>query len=176
MKVLHIIDSLGLGGAQTVVKGIFEAQKDNLDMYLYSLRMREITVEVDHLNVKIQKSKSKYTLSPLLELKHVIGREKIEILHCHLFRSQVFGWLLKKIWFPHIKLIFHEHGEIFYSNPCFVPFLKVSARAVDTYIAVSKATRDLLVSKATTPKEKIQVLYNFVDIARLIRLPFASLT
>ncbi len=29
MKVLHIIDSLGLGGAQTVVKGIFEKQKEN---------------------------------------------------------------------------------------------------------------------------------------------------
>jgi len=48
MKVLHIIDSMGLGGAQTVIKGIFESQKANSDIFLFSLRNREINIEIDH--------------------------------------------------------------------------------------------------------------------------------
>src|SRR3989344_3696257 len=112
MKILHLIDSLGLGGAQTVVKGIFENQRKNKDIFLYVLRKREINIDVDHPNVKIFNSNKKYSLASIQELRNLIEKEQISIIHCHLFRSQVFGWILKRFYFPNIKLIFHEHGQI----------------------------------------------------------------
>jgi len=164
MKVLHIIDSLGLGGAQTVVKGIFEKQKDNKNIYLFSLRKRKINTDINHQNVYIFPSTKKYSFATLNELKEMIIRKKIDMLHCHLFRSQVLGWILKKYYFSDLKLIFHEHGQIFKNNIYYNLFMKASNSNVDSYIAVSKATKNKLIENAKINSGSIFILYNFVDL------------
>lgn len=164
MKVLHVIDSMGLGGAQTLVKGIFEYRNDSKNIYLFSLRNKEIEVTVNHDNVKKFNTTKKYSLAALFELKKLIKNEHIDILHCHLFKSQVFGWLLKKIWFPDIKLIFHEHGEIFYKHIFYKPFLKLAVKEVNLFIAISKETQRLLQSKINIHISNIIILYNFVNL------------
>lgn len=169
MKILHIIDSLGLGGAQTVVKGIFESQKENKNLYLFCLRKREINININHPNVAIFDSKAKYSFGPIRNLKRIIEKEKIDILHCHLFRSQVFGWILKKYYFPNIKLIFHEHGRIFQDNFIYNLFMRISEKYVDKIIAVSKITKDKLIKKAGILENKIDVLPNFVDLKKFNR-------
>jgi glycosyltransferase involved in cell wall biosynthesis len=168
MKVLHIIDSLGLGGAQTVVKGIFEAQKDNSDIYLYALRTRTITTQIDHPHVLIYPSESKYSLGPLFAMRRLIQKEGITILHCHLFRANVFGWLLKIIWFPKSKLIMHEHGSIALDGAAYKSQLKVSKRAVTAYIAVSNAMKVEL-AKINLDQNKVFVIHNFVDLNKFDR-------
>jgi len=166
MRVLHIIDSLGLGGAQTVVKGIFENQKKNKDIFLFVLRKREINMGIKHPNIKIFNSKAKYSLKPIKELKELIEREKIDVLHCHLFRSQFTGWRLKKKYFQKMKLIFHEHGEILQNHLPYNYFTRRSKEEVDLLIAVSKATKNMLIARAKIESNKIKILYNFVDLDR----------
>jgi len=164
MKVLHIIDSLGLGGAQTVVKGIFEKQKDNKNIFLYSLRKREISLDIDHKNIFINNSNKKYSFAPIKELKELIEKEKIDVLHCHLFKAQFFGWILKRKYFPKIKLILHEHGQIFQRNYYYNKFMNIAQKQTDLFLAVSKATKEKLKDKAKINPDKIKVLYNFVDL------------
>ncbi|MFA6572160.1 MAG: glycosyltransferase family 4 protein [Bacteroidota bacterium] len=168
-KTLHIIDSLGLGGAQTVVKGILEYQPENKSIFLFALRKRDITTEIKQSNVRIFNSTRKYSLSPLFELRNLIRKEKIDILHCHLFRSQVFGWLLKVIWFRNIRLIFHEHGEIFQCHFLYDFFMRLSKRQVNRIIAVSNTTQSELIKKAGIQERKIVVLPNFVDLNKFNR-------
>lgn len=169
MKVLHIIDSLGLGGAQTIVKGIFENQRNKENLLLFVLRKREIETKLNSSSIMIYKSSRKYSLKPITELKKIIEKENIDILHCHLFRSQVFGYILKKKYFPDIKLIFHEHGEIFQKHLSYNSFMKFSKKYVNLYLAVSEATKKALVEKAGIDPKKIVVLYNFVDLKRFNR-------
>jgi glycosyltransferase involved in cell wall biosynthesis len=169
LKVLHIIDSLGLGGAQTVVKGIFEYQKDNKNIFLFALRKRKILIEVAHQNVTVFNSEKKYSLKPLFELRDLIRREKIDILHCHLFRSNVFGIVLKIIWFPKIKLIVHEHGGILEDGFVYRFFLRYGQRKIDTYIAISEYIKRSLIKFAHIKEDKISLLYNFVDLKKFNR-------
>jgi len=165
-KVLHIIDSWGLGGAQAIVRGIFEAQKLNKDIYLYILRKRKINFKINHSNVKLFNSEARYSFRPINELRKLIEGKNIEVLHCHLFRSQVFGYILKKRYFSKIKLIFHEHGEVFQNHKVYNYFMKQSQKEVDKIIAVSKSTKQELINKANINPKKIIILYNFVDLKK----------
>ncbi len=169
MRVLHIIDHAGLGGAQAIVKGIFENQKNNENIFLYVLRNTKINIAVNHKNVLTCNSKLRYSIKPLKELKKIIKDHEINILHCHLFRSQVTGWILKKYYFPDLKLIFHEHGQIFENHRYYNILMRKFASNVDLFIAVSNATKNKLIEVAKVSERKIIGLYNFIDLERFNR-------
>lgn len=168
-KILHIIDSMGLWWAQTVVKWIFEKQIQNNDIFLYALRKREINIEINHKNIFTYNSDNKYSL-PIFKLRNFIKENNIEILHCHLAKSQIIWYVLKLLFFPNIKLVLHEHWEIF-ENWKIYPFLmNLFRKKVDLYIAVSKATKQKILDKTSYKEEKIEVLYNFVDLDKFKKI------
>lgn len=171
MKVIHIIDNLSMGGAQSLVKGIVEKQPNNLDLYCYSLRRTSDPLTIEHVHASGFGGCSRYSLVPMFKLKEIVSKNQIEILHCHLFRSQIFGWLLKKLWFRDCKLIFHEHGRIvgsdngnIVSSFLYRLFLKIAQNEVSRFIAISHAVRIKLEElKLDSP---VKVAYNFVDLKK----------
>lgn len=165
-RVLHLVDTLGLGGAQTVLKSFFEEQKENDGIFLFALRSRKTTMKVDHPNVRIMPSLRKYSFIPLFELYRLIKKEQVNVLHCHLFRSHVFGWLLKKIFFPQVKLVFHEHGQIFRGNFYYNSFMRWTCSRVDLFLVVSENTQKKLLEITNVAKERVEVVYNFVDLEK----------
>jgi glycosyltransferase involved in cell wall biosynthesis len=163
MRILYLIDTLSLGGAQTVLKGIFENQKTNNDIYIYALRRTEITVNIDHPNVIIDDSPDKYSIGPFFRLKKIIKSHKIEIIHCQLPRSHVFGYFIKKYFNKKLKLIIHEQGDIFENFTLHSHFLRKAAGFAALFIACSNSTRKVLLSKTGISEEKAVTIYNFVD-------------
>lgn len=171
MKVLHVIDSLGLGGAQTIIQQIFDRQFDNPNIYAIALRKKDIETPIKHPNIKILESKSKYTLRPVFQLRDFVQENNIDIVHCHLFRSEVFGYWLKKFFCKDVSLILHQHGQIVGSdfnssieNYSYPRFLRRSKKLVDRYVAVSQSMKDFMIKKSDIPGEAISLLYNFVDL------------
>gem|GEM_PF-5934199 len=75
---------------------------------MYALRKRNINIEINHKNIFYNDSKNKFSF-PILKLKKFIEKNNIDVLHCHLAKSQIMGYMLKKLFFPNIKLILHEH-------------------------------------------------------------------
>lgn len=169
MKILHIIDSLGLGGAQTLIKELLENQSSNDFIYLYSLRNKKKSFWIKHKNVLINSSQGKYSISGFFELVSIIRKNEIKVLHCHLFKSQFFGWILKLIFFPNIVLIQHEHGNIFKKSFSYRSFIRISSFKTDLFMAISKETRRKLTLEAKVPKNKIRLLYNFVNLDKFNR-------
>lgn len=168
MKVLHIVDTLWLGGAQSIIKGIFENQRGNSDIFLYCLRSTEYSLPIEHKNIFSYKSSFRFTFGPIKEIKKIIKRYKIDILHCHLPRSMFFGFLLKTLFFPEVKLIYHKHGLI-HDNWLFQQIVRLIKNKADLFIVVSESTRDKLIEKTGTSEKKIIVLYNYVDINKFSR-------
>ncbi|MCD4792911.1 MAG: glycosyltransferase family 4 protein [Bacteroidales bacterium] len=162
MKTLHIIDHMSLGGAQFLIKGVFEKYQ-NPDLFLFALRKTDLVIEVNHKNVFVSKSKSKYSFHPIKEIKKIIKDNNIQIIHCYLLKSQIFGYILRKFFFPKIKLIFHELGEIFQNDRnIYKKFMKFSESKVDKYVVVSKATKTALVNKTNINGANIEVLDNYI--------------
>lgn len=171
-NVLHLIDTLSLGGAQTILKSVLEHHKSEY-MHVYALRQKAPEINIDCVNKYIFPSEAKYSFKPLKHLANYITEHKIEMLHCHLFRSEVTGWLIKKNYHPNIKLIFHEHGQIVGSDTnrphedwLYNTFKKKSHNKADLIIAVSQAMRKLLIEKGKTPPEKVKTIYNFVNLEK----------
>ncbi|MDD2907164.1 MAG: glycosyltransferase family 4 protein [Candidatus Gracilibacteria bacterium] len=168
-KILHIIDNLGLGGAQICVKGIFEKQDSNVDIFLFSIRKMSIRVNIDHSNIIENKTKNKFSF-PLLSIKKIIKQNNIDTIHCHLAKSQIMGALLKILFFPKIKLVFHEHGEIFEEAKIYPFLMNLFRKKVDIYIAVSNATKQKILEKTKFKESKIKLLYNFVDLDKFKKI------
>ncbi|PID87930.1 MAG: hypothetical protein CSB06_02370 [Bacteroidia bacterium] len=162
-KILHLIDNMGLGGAQTIVIGLMEEQPENKDLYLYSLRHCPNERTVKHENYSVCHSSGRYSLKPIKEICKIIKEENIEVIHAHLFRSQVFARLIKMLYFPKILFVLHEHGRIFDRNPIYTLFLKLSQKKITHFIACSRAIARRLEDKAKINKEKITVMHNIVN-------------
>lgn len=163
MKVLHVIDTLWQGGAQSLLMSLFENQKDNPDIFLFPLRTREFNVDIDHPNVIANDSVSRLSLKPLKTIRKIISSKHIDILHCHLPRSHVFGYLIKKFYFPQIKLVIHEHGEIFEKYLIYKYILRYIYPTANLFICVSKASENELKNKINIKEGKSAVLCNFID-------------
>lgn len=164
MKILHIIDHMGMGGAQTIIKGIFEKETNNENIFCFSLRNNKIRVEVNHPNVYSHAGFSKFNIISLFELRTLVKDHNIDVLHCHLPKSMFFGYLLKLLFFKNIILIFHEHGSIFQNRWWYRQFIKRTQDKVDLYIAISKATQKQLIENAGIKEDGIRILLNFVDL------------
>lgn len=163
-RILHLIDHYGFGGAQVLIKGIFEAQKGSNDIFAFSLRKKsDKEVEINHKNFIVSDRKLNIIRS-FKDIVDIVNKNKITVLHCHLLNSQIFGLLIKSFFKKDIKLIFHEHGRIFRKNFLYSIFLSIVKRKVDLFIAVSKATRKEFIKQAGIKKEKIRVMYNFINI------------
>jgi glycosyltransferase involved in cell wall biosynthesis len=84
-----------------------------------------------------------------------------------LFRSQFFGYIIKRYFFPDIKLIFHEHGPLgsgfegyFVTN-----LLRFSRKYLDCSIAVSNNVKKQLIMKGKIDSKIIKILNNFIVYA-----------
>ncbi len=168
-KILHIIDNLGLWGAQTVVKGIFEIQNWFNDVFLFAMRKVEINTQINHSNIIINNTNNKLSF-PIIKLIKVIKENNIEVIHCHLAKSQIIWWLLKTLFFPNIKLVLHEHWEIFEDGKIY-PFIMNSFRnKVNVYLWVSNATKLKILEKTNYNENQIKVIYNFVDLDKFFKI------
>ena len=150
-NVLHVVDSLMVGGTQTILKSFFESRRYDGSISLYAMRTVRGQLAIDHPKVRVCSSSLRFSPAPLLDLKRIVVEQAITVLHCHLFRSQVFGFLLKRLFFPKITLVFHEHGRVVgrdggsgFEEAMFRLFLRVSWRHVDRFICISDHTSSRL--------------------------------
>lgn len=99
----------------------------------------------------------------VFELNRLIRKYKLEIIHAHDIKTTLLGVILK-ILNPSVKIMHTAHGWILNSNRDRLK-QKIQFFLLKCYpfhIAVSKATRDLMVQSGI-PGKNIKVLYNSID-------------
>ncbi len=170
-KVLHLISHPGLGGAQKIVKSILRSTSEH---YVYSFRKAFID-EFIGLKEKAfyynSMDFSKFNVRILLDLRCLIKRQDFKILHLHLDKALIYGYLLKTLFFPKIKLVFHEHGTISGSDigtdgsypTWYIPLLNFTRNKVDKYLVIANHIASLYTSLTIIPKSKIALIENFID-------------
>jgi glycosyltransferase involved in cell wall biosynthesis len=172
MNVMHMADVTGRGGAEKVL----------VDLVLGLDRTR--------FNVSVCATRSAGNYQPLLDqagvLTHILGRqstweidkladlirlfrrEKVHILHTHLFGSNTWGRILGRLAGVPV-IIAHEHWS---SKPQREIWLdKLLYRLSDRILVASKASRQVVMKAEGIPSRYITVVYNGVDVEQFAPRP-----
>lgn len=176
-RVLHIIDSLDLGGAQTVLLNFaatLPAHGWHMEVAcmhgrgLFTQPLQEAGVPVHSL------SSHKWWPAYLWNLPRLLAGGRFDILHFHLFGSNFIAKPLAALWSRAPRLN-HDHcNDRFREDK--LPALWLDAltnRLSDRVVAVSRSTRDFLLQHEDLPAAKVLLQYNSVDCS-MFRPPSAG--
>jgi len=165
IRVLHIIDHLGPGGAQVLVKNIAEKISDErIETFVCALRTNPLAIPVEARLISL--TYSKYNPYTILAIAKLCREYKIDIIHAHLQKSIISSLLAS--FFCNSKVVIHEHGPIFRRGTGFIyrSLLKALGSRAAVAIANSQATKAALNRITGMAEESIPVVSNFVDFAR----------
>jgi len=163
IRVLHIIGSLKLGGAQVCVKYLVEnATVGKVETFVYPLRCQEIDIPIDG-NVITNKYKN-YDIRKFFDILKICRNNNIDIIHAHL-EKPILGSLLATF-FCNAKVIIHEHGPVFrkgYRHTIYRSGLRLLRNRASAFIAVSNSAAKQLTTRVGVSPEQICVINNAVD-------------
>ena len=110
MRVLQLIDSLNIGGAERMAVNIANALQPEIDASFLCVTREEGALN-NSLDAKVNylflNKKSALDLKTILKLRRFIKKNKINVIHAH-STSYFYGTLLKLLCID-IKLIWHDH-------------------------------------------------------------------
>ena len=172
MKVLHVITGLGVGGAELQLRGILQHTRHDADVVtLYNPGPVADMIRADGTAVRTVDMQRNTQLSTLLWLRRIIRAGRYDVVHTHLYRSQIYGrpaaWLAGT---PVIVSTEHSIGETHLerrrmTRPVQALYLGTELLS-DMTVAVSATVRERMTKWGIRPR-KITVIPNGVDFGRV---------
>jgi L-malate glycosyltransferase len=168
LRVLHVIDSFDLGGAQTALLNLLrELDPGRHACEVACMHGRGVFWrEFEALGLPVHSlSPSKYAPWYVPRLLGLITRFRPHIVHCHLFGS---NWIAKPLaaLFGVPVRVNHDqcNDALRYENRVAFWLDRWTNRFSSHVCAVSKSTRDFLVRHEALPPDRVSVVYNGVDL------------
>jgi len=157
--VLHVIDHLGLGGAQTAVLTQLLHRPGDQVLVLKESGTRKLNGAARAGLVWRGAATPAGLLLILPRLLLAIHRHRVKILHCHLRYSWLFGLLASYL--SPVKVVFHERGWILFDRPIYRRLVKLCAGR-GRLVAVSQYCAKRL-GELGVAQEQVNVVHNGLD-------------
>ncbi|MFC1709909.1 glycosyltransferase [Candidatus Omnitrophota bacterium] len=176
INVLHIIWSLGLGGAERALiylaKGL-DRERFNVivcclnDKGVFARELEEEGIEVVPLN-----KRGKFDASVIFKLVSVIKRYRVDIVHTHMWGGNLWGRIAAKL--ANVPVVIATEQNVDAWKNSFYLFLdRVLSRCSDKIIAVSKNVAEFYANVAGIEPNRIKVIFNPVDLKKY-EFPFSK--
>jgi glycosyltransferase involved in cell wall biosynthesis len=167
-KVLHVIDSLDLGGAQTLLLDLVRHyDRSRLEIHVACMHGRGVFLEAfEAEGVPVHSlSPSKWPPLYLVRFPKLLATIDPDILHFHLFGSNLIAKPLAAL-LSWRALICHDHcNDAGRSNPALLFADTLSNRLSSRVIAVSETIRSFLLERECLDPDRVITLGNSVDIS-----------
>lgn len=177
MKILHVINSLGLGGAERLISDLVPMFNKHYKCDVLLLRETDLIgtkektlidiLEDKNIKVSILSKKSLYKFNFLFKIRDII--KDYDLVHSHLFPSQYWLVFSSMILARNKRpiLITTEHNT--YNRRRKIPFFKVLDRFVynryDKIISISQMTDDALIQYSKLSEDKTIIIENGVNLS-----------
>jgi glycosyltransferase involved in cell wall biosynthesis len=164
VRVLFLIDNLfETGGAERFALGLVKhLPRDRVEPWVCSTRVVEphaaqslAELGIPHLNLSRRAKWDVHRLAPLAAL---LRTERFDVLHSHMFGSNLWGSLLGRA--SRVPVVMaHEHNWSYTGDPLRIWIDgRVIGRLATRFIAVSRANRERMVTIERVPAEKVVVM------------------
>jgi glycosyltransferase involved in cell wall biosynthesis len=172
MKVLHLITGLGVGGAELQLRSVLQHTRHDAEVVtLYNPGPVADMIRADGHRVRSLGMTSNTQVSALNALRRLIADEEYDVVHAHLYRSQIYGrpaaWLAGV---PVIVSTEHSIGETHLERRKMTAGVRAlylaTERMSDMTVAVSPAVRERLIKWGVRPR-KVVLVPNGVDLSRV---------
>ncbi len=182
MRVLHIIDSLNAGGAESLLKNfVLEAKKNDLfnieiaTLYsnaIFKDEIKNVGIPVWDLNLKY-----KYDFRGILKIITLIKKGKYDVIHVHLFPADIFVALSSLFLSKNINYVFTEHNTYNRrrSRKVFKILDKFTYSRYSKIICISNQTRCSLINWIPIVKKKTVVIPNGISIPDFVDFKFSEI-
>lgn len=176
MRVLQLISSKGLFGAERVVLELSKGLQQTSDCHpIVGIIKNEYNPHVEtvdearanNIDTVIFPCRSQFDLSVISSIRAFIRDKKIEVVHCHGYKSNFYGLLASKgniatVTTNHNWLKSHWKLKIY----CFLDSLWI--RYFGRIVAVSEGVKEDMLNYRV-PGKKITVIDNGIDLSRFNR-------
>lgn len=161
VKILQLITSLNIGGTEHYLLSLVQ----RLDKKKYEVKVGYLK-EKGHIAQEIEKEGiSVYHLPFPWRLFLFLKKEKIQLLHTHLYRANIIGRIIGRI--ARIPIIISSQQSTddwrrWYHSVAD----RWTARFADKIIANSEAVKKRLIHREKIPEKKTAVIYNGIDLSK----------
>jgi glycosyltransferase involved in cell wall biosynthesis len=175
IRVLHLIDNLDLGGAQTVLFGMLECfDRSRFEVVLAAMHAHEGSIffaRAVELGVPV------VPLSPrrwlpwyLATLPGLLIRGRFDVVHCHLYVSNWLGKPLARLFgVPVVVSHDHSYDRFRFEWPLFAAIDGLANRFADRILVIANSIREELIKIERVPVEKIELVRNGLPDRALLR-------
>ena len=169
-NVLQVVLSLNPGGTERLVVELVKRLRPELSMAVCCLDEEGSWGEgLRHEDVQVVALRRREGFRPHLgrAIARAAAQHGARVVHCHHYSPFVYA-SIARLWAPHLKIVFTEHGRLNDSGPS--PKRRtanrVLAHAPRTVVTVSSELKEHLVAEGF-PTEKVSVIYNGIDVGPL---------
>ncbi|PSF04867.1 glycosyltransferase family 1 protein [Marinobacter fuscus] len=174
-KVLHLIDTTGPGGAETVfVNLLTELEQGALKSVVVLRGNGWVADQVRRLGIEpyIIDSKGSFNFKYIKRLRELIVSQKIDLIHAHLLGSNVYGAILSLITRTPMISTFHGAVDVASKERFLRAKFAIIGWGSSVIVCVSDRLKAELARRSPLPARKLQLIYNGVDPGRfLISVP-----
>ncbi|MEJ2745458.1 MAG: glycosyltransferase [bacterium] len=170
IKIAHIVYGLKYGGAEKLIWHVVSrADRARYESMVVTLNMGgplEDKIRASGVPIHFMAKRGRYDLSVLSRLSRFLRREKIDVVHTHLFGGDVWGRTAAAL--AGVPLVVSSLQAVDLWLTVYQRALeRWTARFAHRLIAASDAVKDFYASTVGIPMEKISVVCNGVDCAKL---------
>lgn len=172
MRILQVIDCLGVGGAEKLLVEIVPLLAEHgaaVDVLLLNGTKTTFYNELDKLGVTNIFALGNSYYDPRHIFRIIPYLKKYDLVHVHLFPAQYFVVLAKILSLSKVKLIFTEHstGNKRLNNPKF----RLAEKFIDKYysriICITPQVKNILIRKLDINSSKLPVIENGVNLNKI---------
>jgi glycosyltransferase involved in cell wall biosynthesis len=180
MHVMHVIDSMHGGGAETSLLDVVPAlARHGVRISVVTLRADDGSLEgrIDHLALERIRLRRRDPLGAALELRHIVRSEQPDLLHTTLFFSNLAGRIVARtVGIPVVTTLANQdYGPEHQRNSRYGVWSVRAVHAADMltvpltvrFHAISADVERVMSRRLRIPRDRIQVVYRGRDPARL---------
>ena len=169
MHVLHLIDGLGLGGAERMLVDTANASAKDGHRVSVCVTRDNVSLALDlapGIELVVLRRRRRFALRPLLRLAAFIRAHNVDVLHVHMRSSLLLALLMRTTKLIRIPIVFHDHYGTIETDTAVPAWFRIGGHYIDQYVGVHQRLTDWAI-KAGVPAARAHTIENRLDLDRL---------